>query len=168
MTKELLPEPDPAVLTLLNGSELSGKIGTTIQIVTVDPSLKPRIALLSVGEILAVSATEWRLALHEGSDTSQNLGSPGRTAIVSVIVDGAHFVHELTVREIQIHNARISGRRLAVVSAAVAASWKDSVDYATLSNGITYQLLAPESAVIERWTETINLLATFDGSQQQP
>ena len=101
-------------------------------------------------------------------ETSRSLASTGSIAIVTVILDGAHYIHELTVRETCVHRVHSSGRSLTVVDAVVAGSWKDSVDYATLSSGITYQLLATESVVIERWKEAIDLLANLRVSHEQP
>jgi hypothetical protein len=158
VVKRLLDEPDPAVLALLDGTDLAGKLGTTIQLITVDPAGRPRIALLSVGEAVAVSPTHWRLALHAGSGSAENLGSPGRVATATVVVEGSHHGHELTV--VEVGPRVVGGRSCLVVDVAVSASWRDDVDYATLTHGITYELTVPAQEVLGRWAPTVAELAT--------
>jgi hypothetical protein len=152
VAKRPLAEPDPAVLVLLDGTDLAGKIGATIQLVTVDAG-RPRIALLSVGEVVAVAPTHWRLALHAGSSSANNLAVAGSVATATIVVDGAHHGHELTV--VHASPRVVGGRSCLFVEVKVAASWRDDVDYATLTHGITYELTVPASDVVARWAPTV-------------
>jgi hypothetical protein len=157
VAKRLLDEPDPAVLVLLDGTDLAGKIGATIQLVTVDPAGRPRIALLSVGEVVAVAPTRWRLALHAGSSSADNLAVAGRVATATIVVDGSHHGHELTV--VHASPRVVGGRSCLFVEAKVAVSWRDDVDYATLTHGITYELTVPAPDVLARWAPIVAELA---------
>jgi hypothetical protein len=157
VAKRLLEEPDPAVLRLLDGTGLDTKIGVTIQLITVDPSGRPRIALLSVGEAVAVSPTHWRFALHDDSSSAHNLAARGRQATATVVLDGASHGHELRV--VDVTPRAIGGRSCLLLDTTVTTSWRDDVDYATLTHGITYELRVPVQEVLARWAPTVTELA---------
>lgn len=161
MGKQSLPSPDPAVLALLDGSDLAAKIGLTIQLITVAPDGRPRVALLSVGEVVAVSPSQWRIALYAHSQSARNLASPGSKGVICVVAGGAHHVHEIVVRSVRAEPIR--GLALSVLAVSVESTVRDRVDYATVTSGITYELMGPRSEVLERWTETIRALTEGDG-----
>lgn len=50
----------------------------------------PRLALLGVGEVLAASAAELRIALHENSGTTRALTHTGK-ARLSLVLDGSAY-----------------------------------------------------------------------------
>lgn len=79
-----LPE---AVQRLFDGTNLDDRFGLAYELATVDPTGRPRMAMLSHGEILVVDGT-LRLALWSGSKTSTNLAD-GRTCLLSVVVPGS-------------------------------------------------------------------------------
>lgn len=75
------------IAALFDGANLEEKFGLAYELVTVDGTGRPRVAMLSHGEILAVDG-ELRLALWPGSTTSANLAD-GRPYLLSVVQPGS-------------------------------------------------------------------------------
>ena len=76
---ETLPPVLPETLhRLLDGSDLDGKVGETMELLTVGPEGWPHVALLSAGEVLAATPEEIRLALWPSSQTTANLRRTGQ------------------------------------------------------------------------------------------
>lgn len=124
-----------------------------MQLLTVTAEGWPHVALLSVGEVLAVSGRELRLALWPSSTTTANLERTGR-ATLAAVVDGQAVYVELGVSE----PPRRTREGLARLHAEVRSVKVDAVDYARLESGIAFALPDPEP-VVERWTATVAELA---------
>lgn len=144
-----LPAP---VAALLDGADLPTKIGQTLLLVACDSEGWPRMALLSVGEVLAPSLSEVRLALYPGSRTTQALRSQGRALLV-VVLDGCTYKVELTAAEIP--DAEPSS---ASFTCAVHTVVEDRVPYARIEQGVTFTLV-DEAATLTRWARTTARLA---------
>ena len=136
------------VVALLDGSDLEARIGLTIELLTVAEDGWPGVALLSAGEVLAMSGSEVRLALWPDSRTTANLTRAGQ-GVLEFVHDGAGFTVRLETRraaDLPGPLARFEGR--------VVGVRRDEVGYARLTSGITFDL--PEApAVVARWRETI-------------
>lgn len=147
MPRALATELPAPLLRLLDGEDLERKEGETILLLTAAPGEWPRLALLSVGELYAPSATEVRLALWPDSRTTANLEATGR-ATLSAILDGVTYDVELEARpDGDVPLGTWSAARFA---ATVRSVRSDTVGYAEITSGVRYRLKdAPK--VLERW-----------------
>ncbi len=139
---------------MLDGRDLTAKEGETFLLVTVDPEGWPHVALLSVGELLAVSAREIRLATWHGSGTTANLEATGRGLLAAVIGGVAYDVRLAFRRETDI---RTETSALAHFSAEVLEAATDTVSYAELTSGVRFRLRESER-VLASWASTIEAL----------
>jgi hypothetical protein len=145
--------PDP-VRELLNGRELIEKVGHTFLLIACEPDGWPRMAMLSVGEVLAVSGREVRLALYSSSGTTKALTQGGKALLV-VVLDGVTYKIRLLARLVDPAGSDSGSNALFVTS--VDRVDEDLVDYATVEHGIEFSLV-DEGAVVERWIRAIDRL----------
>jgi hypothetical protein len=147
------PRLSPGVVGLLDGHDLEARVGLVIQLLTTDESGWPRVALLSVGEVLVLDDSILRLALWPGSRTTANLTRSGQGTLA--------FVHDHASYSLEVEARRAAdlappvGR--AVFCGRVASVRRDEVPYAVLLSGITFDLPDP-APVLERWRSTIDAL----------
>lgn len=143
--------PLPAVVAaLVDGTGLAGKVGHTISLTAADADRWPRLALLSVGEVLSTTGSDLRLALYAGSRTTAALTESGR-ALLNVVLDGVSY-------KVRAEVARVAGDGpLALFDGRVVDVDEDRVGYAEITSGITYRL-ADADAVVERWSAQIERL----------
>lgn len=145
------PELPESVVELLDGTELHDKLGHTILLVVCEPTAWPRLALLSVGEVVASSSTAVYLALYGHSETTRALTRTGK-ALLTLVLDGAVYKLRLATERVGAGsggNAYFHGR--------VTAVEQDTVSYARVLHGIEYQLL-DESRVLARWQRQVGEL----------
>lgn len=145
-----LPAP---VVGLVDGSDLAGKVGQTISLITTDSEGWPRLALLSVGEVLTTTGTDLRLALHAGSGTTAALTQSGR-ALLNTVLDATSYRIKGTFSRFGPDDGP-----LAFFDGVVVSVDEDRAPYAELTSGITYRLY-DEKGVVERWTAQVELLRT--------
>jgi hypothetical protein len=146
--------PD-GVADLLDGRDLRAHVGFTMQLVTVDEAGWPRVALLSVGEVVALDEAHLRLALWPGSHTTDNLARTGHGLLAFVHGGSSHTVRIETGRTTDLGGPHVR----ATFDAIVVEVRTDEVPYATLTGGITFDLPDPKP-VIERWRATVDSLRT--------
>jgi hypothetical protein len=141
------------VAALLSGRDVRAGVGLTIQLLTVDESGWPRVALLSVGEVLAIDDRHLRLALWSTSHTTANLSRAGRGVLC--------LVHAGAFLTVLIHAARavdlVEPAPRAVFDAEIDGVRTDEVPYAVITSGIAFEL-PDRDAVVSRWHETIEAL----------
>jgi hypothetical protein len=142
------------ILELLDGHEPAASMGLTVLLLTTNADDWPQVAMLSAGEVLALHASELRLALWPGSGATRNLTSRSRATLMLVTGDAGYY---LRVRTHRLSDITPMGARLAVFGATVDDVLVDEVDYATLVSGIEFRLLEPE-AVLARWVATLEAL----------
>jgi hypothetical protein len=147
-TEVRLPQ---AVATLVDGTDLAAKVGQTISLIAVDEEGWPRLALLSVGEVLSATGTDLRLAMYSTSGTTAALTASGR-ALLNVVLDGTSYRIRASVRRISPDSGR-----LALFYGHIARVDEDRVGYAEIVCGITYRLV-DQAAVVERWSEQVDRL----------
>ncbi len=147
------------LFTLLDGSEIADRVGLTIELLTVDSDGWPRVALLSAGEVLALSPSVIRLALWPATQSTSNLTRSGQGSL-ALVHAGAAYAIRLSTRRI----ADLADPVLAAFEGAVASVRRDEVAYARLRAGITFELPDPEP-VVARWQATVAELRAHPGLQ---
>lgn len=143
--------PD-AVREFLDGTDLEAKIGIAMQLVVSDDAGWPRVASISVGELLAVSETRMLLTLYTRSRTAAALFARGR-GLLLLVDDGAIVKIEFATRRL----AERSGRT--TFDGAVIGVERDEVRYARVTHGIGFELIAHEEHVLTRWRAQLDELS---------
>lgn len=150
VTARVLPRE---LVALLDGRDLDSKVGLTVQLMTVDADGWPRVALLSVGELVALGPRGLRMALWSSSKTTENLTRSGIGTLAMVYEGSAHSVTIEAVRA-----ADLAGSTpLAVFDARVQEHRSDRVSYAVLTHGIGFDL-EDADASLARWRTTVDSL----------
>jgi hypothetical protein len=154
MSKELESGLSDRLREVLDGTAPGDRVGETFLLLTVSEDGWAHVALLSVGEIVATSTRELRLALWRNTTTGTNLKRSGRATLVAII-DGAAYYSKLAVDHVgQLDTGHES---LEAYRAAVEQTLVDRVGYAELIGGIRFRL-PNEEAVVRRWEETVGAL----------
>jgi len=119
----------------------------------VDRGGWPRVALLSLGEVLALNPATVRLALWPHSHSVSNLRASGRAALAWV-QDGGAYTAQLYLRE----GPTLPGPPArAVFEGRVVGGRRDEVPYARLTSGITFELVEP-AQVMAGWQATLDAM----------
>lgn len=139
--------PD-AVRARFDGTHLDAATGEAIRLSTVAADGWPHGAQLSVGEILALSASELLIAIWPQSNTTRNLRRDGRLTL-SLVHDGAML--EIRGEASELAQPPLD---LAVFRVRIVSVDGHRAKYAEVLNGVTYLLHEPES-VLARWREQI-------------
>jgi hypothetical protein len=139
------------MFALLDGSRLHEKVGTTLLLIACSPLRWPRLALLSVGEVLALSPRSVNLALYRSSQTTEAVARSGKALLFSVLDE--------TVYKIDLSMERSHGgdEINTYFRGHVVGATADSVAYAAVTHGIEYELRDEES-VLFRWRRQLELL----------
>lgn len=154
MTKQLLGELPSPLGQLLDGQDLEGKEGETFIVLTISENGWPHVALLSVGEVLAQSTRELRLALWPKSETTANLRRTG-IATLAAFWEGTAYYVELAIRPLP-RDDRMPGSQ-ASFAADVQRVLADTVGYAELTSGVRFRLKSKDE-VMRHWHQTIQSL----------
>lgn len=149
-----LPAP---VRELLDGQDLGAKVGHTFLLVACEPDGWPRMAMLSVGEVLATSGREVRLALYPSSGTTAALTEAGKGLLI-VVLDGTTY--KIRVEATRVHDPGGGGESDALFVTSVTRVDEDRVGYATVEHGIMFSL-TDEQAAVQRWVRTVERLAAL-------
>jgi flavin reductase (DIM6/NTAB) family NADH-FMN oxidoreductase RutF len=148
---------DSATTDLLNGRDLESKVGVTLLLTTTDETGWPHMALLSVGEVLALSASRVALALWPRSSTTVNLERTGQ-GLLTVVRPG-QCLH-LRIASRRVGDVTVTGGSLARFTCEVQSAHVDDVSYAKIATGIVFSLV-DQPLVLARWREVL-------GSIRQP
>jgi hypothetical protein len=155
MTRVIGTEIPAALQPLLAGADLAAREGLTILLLSAADGAWPHLALLSVGEVLAVGPVDLRVALWPDSTPVHNLEANGR-ATLSLIHDGVSYVLYCTARRGP-DLSPSGGRSLARFDLHVEEAREDVASYAAITSGVNFKLLDP-AAVLPRWERTIEAL----------
>jgi hypothetical protein len=139
----IVEELPDSVVTLLDGTDLEGRIGQVVLLIVADEGV-PRIASLSVGEVLAIDSRTLAATLYESSRTSTALAAGG-VGLLAIVDDGGLVKITVGAQVLGIDGGRRTFR-LGVRSVEV-----DSVPYARLVHGMEFELIDHEQQVLERW-----------------
>lgn len=141
----------PAIAALLDGSELSRKIGVTLLVIAAGEGGEPHVAMLSPGEALVDGPRTFRLALYGASGTSRALADSGG-GLLHAVVEGVVYRVWFSCRTLAEEGGLIA------FSAEVKRTAVDEVGYARVRHGIEYDLVDPE-LVLARWGRQLEWLA---------
>jgi len=83
---------DEALCRRLSGGDPAAPTAEAILIATTDERGRPHPALLSYGEVLAVSPDLLRIAVSGTSTTAHNLAARGALTLCLIGADGVHYV----------------------------------------------------------------------------
>jgi hypothetical protein len=152
--------PD-GLVAQLDGDRLDTKVGWTALLVTTDGEGFPHVALLSVGELLALRADVVRIALWPTSATTANL-TARREALFMAAHEGGALKARLTVRA----SGSLDGPPLRAWFETIVDSVSvDRVPYARLVSVASFEL--DSTSDLDRWRGTLEQLATAGRNQQR-
>lgn len=140
-----------SVRALLDGADLESKIGVTVLLVVNDEGSWPRVASLSVGELL-VRGDEVLMTLWERSRTTAAVRA-ARTALLHVVDSGG--IVRIGARFGSIDADTGQGR--ATFRGVIEEVEHDVVPYAVVTNGISFELTDPGDT-ITRWRRQLDSL----------
>lgn len=134
----------------LAGRHLAGDVGETMLLVAVGTDGWPHLAMLGVGEVLALSRERLLLALHAGSGTTRGLLKHGR-GLLCMYADDRPWRCQLVVtghvKGLQLHDGLVG------VDTTVVSTRPDVVPYANVTGWIHFELTgSPHADTIHRWT----------------
>lgn len=147
---------DHSAFELLAGSDLQNRVGFTIELVATDPDGWPRLALISVGEVVAQSPVDLRLALHAGSGTCEALRR-SKKALLSFVHLGTHYKIRVEIDLVD----NDSADPLVYFRGRVTDVQSDRSDYAQLVSGTTYTLIN-EPEALSRWERQLTHMRTLE------
>ena len=127
------------------------RVGQTALLLTTSAEGWPQVAMLSVGEALAVDDRRLRLALWPGSGSTANLSRSKRATLMLVVGPDTYYVRARTRR---LPDLALSRGTLACFECQVAEVLVDVVAYATVTSGIGFRLNQPEQ-VLPAWREAL-------------
>jgi hypothetical protein len=139
---------------MLDGTDLAARVGFTVSLITMEQGGWPRVALLSVGEILAPDDRRLHLALWPGTTTTRELTRTGQATLSCIVAGVAYSVHARLTRG---DDLRAADMDHAYFAGSVEESFRDTVGYARLTGGITFEL-PDRAAVVARWQATIDAM----------
>jgi hypothetical protein len=145
-TPELGTLPRP-IVDLLTGDDLPLHVGETFVLCACETGEVPRVALLSVGEVLAASGSELRFVLYAGSGTTRAVTSSGRALLV-LVCEGVTYKIGLSMTPRALPD--VAGKGYRGFTGTVSECRRDEVGYAHVLHGIEYELADPEPT-IARW-----------------
>jgi hypothetical protein len=85
VTKRLGSELPPELLNVLGPSDPTEQTGFTVLLSTASAPGRPHLAMLSLGEILAVDSHRIRMALWSGSTAADNVAARGSLGLITTI-----------------------------------------------------------------------------------
>ena len=150
----LLP---PSLVALLSDDTFADHAGDdaadlTILVLSMSPEGWPHLAMVSLGEILAVNPRAIRLALWPTSTATKNVWRERRTTL-ALVHAGAAYSFRCAARRGSDLVLPDGGGQLACFGLRVDDVVEDVAPYAVLSSGVTYQLNDPEGTA-QRWHAT--------------
>jgi hypothetical protein len=138
----------------LDGRRLTERVGDTYLLLTTSEEGWPHVAMLSVGEVLAVDTAALRLGLWPESRSTGNLRRAGQAVLMAVRPPATYYVR---LRVASLAEALVEDRRLAVFEAAIEDVLEDVVGYARVTEAIRFELADPPR-VLAHWEAAIAAL----------
>jgi hypothetical protein len=149
MSRPLEARIPPDVRALLD-ADLASSVGVALLLLAISEEGWPHQAMISCGEIAAVSDERLAVALWPSSTAARVLAHGGRATLTLVLPPTAYALR-LDVEPAGELETPMAGR-LARFLATVAAATADEAPYATLESGVRYSLKDPDQ-VLARWRE---------------
>ncbi|MEC5404900.1 hypothetical protein VOM14_04840 [Paraburkholderia sp. MPAMCS5] len=146
--------PD-AVRALFDGSSLASKTGFTASLLTVDANRHIRTSLLGAGELYAPDSRTLCIALWPQARAARAMAQSGRAALCFVFEDAFYQV-QLLAATLPPADGDDSG--LVYMNCSIDSAETQSVRYARLTSGITFELEGERGKVLDRWERQIEHL----------
>ena len=159
MSRYLGNELPGTLLSLLDGSDLPGRMGKAILITTVDAQGWAHPALLSYGEVVAVNARKLRLATYSVSKTSNNLRRSGPLTLCLVEAGMAYYVKTLALEHQVSPDLPGLARFEATVEEVLEDQAREDLEAgARITRGIEFGDPRPAPERLAAWTATLKAL----------
>lgn len=139
------------VFDLLNGKELVDKQHEAMMLLTVSEEGWPHTAMISVGEIVAISRKELRIGLWPDTSTTANVNRTHKATLVLFWKGKAQYFRLSLERLKELQNVRYKRERF---HTKIVEAREDIAKYAEITSGIKIDLKNPKE-IVERWRETI-------------
>ncbi|WP_233832019.1 pyridoxamine 5'-phosphate oxidase family protein [Paraburkholderia sp. ZP32-5] len=152
------------VRALFDGSSLADKPGFTASLLTVDANGHVRTSLLSLGELYAPDSRTLCIALWPQARATRAIAQNGRAAL-SFVCDEAFY--QVQLRVVPMPSAAGDDSGLVYLLASIDAGESQSVRYARLTGGITFELQGEGSKVLERWEQQLERLKQAAAAQSR-
>jgi hypothetical protein len=152
--------PD-TVRALFDGSSLASKVGFTASLLTMDASGHVRTSLLGAGELYAPDSRTLCVALWPQARATRAIVQSGRAAL-SFVCDAAFYQVQLRVAPLAGVAGDDSG--LVYLIGSIDTAEAQSVRYARITSGITFELEGEEKGVLDRWEQQIEHLKQAAGA----
>jgi hypothetical protein len=146
----------PELRALFDGTALAVKTGFTASLVTIDANGHARTALLSAGELYAPDSRTLCFALWPTSRSARALHERAQAAL-TFVHDEAFYQVQLDVQPLT-DDERAAPGSLACFAGSIDTGESQSVRYARLTSGITFELAEGRDAVLDRWERQIEHL----------
>jgi hypothetical protein len=143
------------VRALFDGSSLADDTGFTASLLTVDTTGHVRTSLLSLGELYAPDSRTLCIALWPQARATRAIAQSGRAAL-SFVCDAAFY--QVQLRVVPLPSVAGDDSGLVYLIGSIDAAEAQSVGYARLTGGITFELQGEGGAVLERWGRQIEHL----------
>lgn len=140
---------------MLDGDDLPAREGLIFGLLTVTENGWPHLAMLSVGELVAVGPRDLRAALWPNSTATANLTRTGRATITLVHARVGYSIRCTAERGADLNAGHSSP--LAFFELRVEDVLEDVAPYAVLTSGATYRLDDPDR-VFPRWRATVEAM----------
>lgn len=157
MTRSLGAALPAALRAVLDVGDVAAGEGLTFLLLTTGDDGWPHVAMVSVGEVVAIDARTLRLALWPTSAATRNLTAQEK-AMIAAVVDGTGYTIRVTARRLSDLTTTRAGT-LACFEALVEDVGADVAPYAVLESGVRFRLTDP-AMVLPRWEETRAALRT--------
>ncbi|WP_144147930.1 hypothetical protein [Paraburkholderia sp. BCC1884] len=146
--------PD-AVRALFDGTSLASKARFTASLLTVDTNGHVRTSLLGVGELYAPDSRTLCLALWPQARAARAVAREGRAAL-TFVCEAAFYQVQLRVAPLASAAGDDSG--LVYLVGSIDTAEAQSVRYARLTSGVTFELEEERETVLDRWERQIEHL----------
>jgi len=141
------------LISLLDGSLPASHQYQAIRLSSVGSNGWPYAAQLSLGEIIALSPLQLRFAIWPGSTTTANLIHNGKMTLALVYGGAVVEIQALAEKR----QETITDLQLAVFDAVIQQVITHRAPYATVTQGLTFEL-KDENSSVARWQQQIALL----------
>lgn len=155
VTNRDLPQP---ITSLLNGRNLSEKLGHTFLLASSLSGDWPHLAMLSVGEVLASSPRQIRLALWASNGTTAALRKTGR-GLLLIVLEGVTYKIRISAQPVE----AFEQPDLVAFKCHVERCDEDVVGYARVTHGIEF-VLEDRERVLDRWSDQVESLRRMEDS----
>jgi hypothetical protein len=146
--------PD-SIRALFDGSSLASKTGFTASLLTVDVNQHIRTSLLGIGELYAPDSRTLCIALWPQARAARAIARSGRAAL-SFVFDDVFYQVQLLAAPLPSADGDDSG--LVYLSCSIESAETQSVQYARLTSGITFELDVGREKVLDRWERQVEHL----------